>query len=149
MSRDQNRRIFIIIGNDCLENIVPGCRIHAADGLVQAVQVSVPAHNHDELHLFLGTLGHGGQAGRRVDAQTLEHIFGAVPAEVRVEIAEEVQNVVDFHPAVEIRAFRQVRDDFFGVRAGLISIDVQLSGGGSEQAVDKLDQGRLAAAVWS
>ena len=42
----------IVIADDGGEDVVPGGGVHAADGLIQQIQLCRPAHHHDELHLL-------------------------------------------------------------------------------------------------
>lgn len=147
MGGDDYRRVRAVVADDGAEDIVPGGRIHAADGLIQQIEPGTPAHHQDQLHLLPGALGHLLDALTLIDAQTLQHLLGHVPAEVGVEVAEEIQQLGHVHPGGQIGPLRQVGDDLLGLLAGGHPVNEDLPGGGGQQAVGQLDERGFAAAV--
>ena len=67
------RCIFIIIADDSLQDKIPRSRIHAGNGLIQNIQVGIPAHNQYKLYFFLGALGKGFQPGMKIDMKAFQH----------------------------------------------------------------------------
>ena len=63
---DQHGRIFAVVGKDRPQDIIPGCRVHAADRFVQDIEVCIPAHYEDELYFLLGALAPLESAFRRL-----------------------------------------------------------------------------------
>src|SRR5699024_3623081 len=74
-------------------------------------------------------------------------VAGPVPVEILVKVAEEIQDVRDLHPAVEIGPLRQIGHDLLCLRSRRGAIDGNGAGGGGKKAVQQLDQRRLAASV--
>ena len=147
MGGDDHRRLGVVVADDGGEDVVPGGRVHAADGLIQEIQLCLTAHDHNELHLLPGALAHLLHPLVGPNVQVLEHLLRRVPAEVGIEVAVEVQQLPGGHPGGDAGALRQVAHKAVGcpARGGAADEDLSLAGG--QQAVGQLDEGGLAAAV--
>ena len=144
---DHQGGILIIIAENGVDDIVPGGGVHAADGLVQQIQPGPPAHDQDQLHLFPGALAHLPDPQFRADLQGRQHMLGGVPVEIRIEVAEKVQQLHHVHPPGQIRPLRQIGHQLLGLRPRGMAVDGDNAAAGDQQAVGQLDQGGLAAAV--
>ena len=149
MGGNHHRRLGIVVADDGGEDVVPGGGIHAADGLIQQIQLCRPAHGHDELHLLPGALAHLLDLLFGLDIQVLEHLLRRVPAKIGIEILIEVQKLVGSHPGGDRGPLRQVADQRMALLPRCYTTNKNLPTGRSQQAVSQLDESGLAASVGS
>ena len=149
MGRNDHGSIFVIVVDDGTQDVFSCRRVHTGDGIVQQVELCLTAHDQNQLHLFLGALGHGLQMCGFLDAQGTAHICGLLPLKIRIKITEQVEEIFHLHPVGEVVSVRQIAYDGFGIRARDMSVDKDISGSRLKQTVQDLDQRRLAAPVWA
>ena len=156
MGGDDDRCVLAVVGNDGVQDVVPGRRVHAADGLIQQVETGVAAHGQHQLNLLLVALGKGLEPGIGGDVQPGQHLIGlvGVKADVSlgltgraVKIPEHLHQLLHPHPVGQPVGVRQVGNKGLGVRAGGHAGYLDAAGRGLQQAVGQLDEGGLAAAV--
>ena len=90
MGGNRHGGIRVVVADDGAQDIVPGCRIHAANGLIQQVELCLPAHHQDQLHLFLVSLGEILELIAGGDIEMIEHFQGTLLPEVTVKLPEEL-----------------------------------------------------------
>ena len=67
----------IMVGKDRAQDIIPEPPIYAANGLIQNVQLCIPAHDQNELyHFFLGAPWTWFSAGHLQKCAALPHFRG-------------------------------------------------------------------------
>ena len=49
MGGQQDAGVFVIVGNNGFQDIIPCRRVHARNGFIQNIQVRISAHDEDEL----------------------------------------------------------------------------------------------------
>ena len=135
MGGEQNGGVLAIVGQNGVEDVVPGGRVHSANGLIQEIEGDLPAHHQNELNLLLVSFGEGFQPVTGVDAQTLQHIVRLGGVEVAIKIRKEMDQFLHPHPIVEVTAVGQIGDGEFGLRPHRLPLDGEASGSGGEQAV--------------
>ena len=127
VGRNDNGRVLAVVGNDGVQDVVPGRRVHAADGLIQQVETGVAAHGQHQLNLLLVALGKGLEPGIGGDVQPGQHLIGliGVKADVSlgltgraVKIPEHLHQLLHPHPVGQPVGVRQVGDQLLGLRAG-------------------------------
>ncbi len=147
MGGENNGGLFTVIADNGIQDIVPGCWIHTANGLIQKIEVGLPAHNQNELDLFLGSLGHGLESVIGIDAQSLEHVIGLLLIEVFIEIIKELNDLVDAHPIIQIGSFGQIGNYLLGFHPWLFPVNEDFPTGGCQKLVSQLNKSALTASV--
>ena len=147
MGGDDDGGLGVVVADDGIQDVVPGGRVHAADGLIQQVKPRPAAHDQDQLHLLPGALGHLLDPLLRADVQPQQHLHGPVPVKVPVKVLEKVQQLPGLHPLGQTGPVRQIGHVAVGLLPRLLSGYQDLPAGGGQQAVGQLDEGGLAAAV--
>ena len=78
-----------------------------------------------------------------------KHFQRSLLPEIAVKLAEELHQVPDPHPVVEILLIRQIGYNPFGLDPWTVPVDPDLAGGRCQQSVCQFDEGGLAAAIGS
>ena len=147
MGGDDHRRILRVVAENGVQNVVPGSRVHTADGFVQQIQLRLTAHGQNQLNFFLGAFGQMFEPLAVCNLQIAQHLFGLAAVEVRVKVGKHPHQLPHGHPVWQIIGIRQIGDHLLGLRSRRLSIDLDGAGGGHQKAVGHFDQRRLAAAV--
>ena len=110
MRTDQDGRFFVIVGDDRIQDIISGSRVHTRDRLIQKIQFRMPGHRQDELDFFFRALGHFLHRHLHIDIQCFQHLHGTAAIEIGIEIFIEIQKIIAIHPIRQIVPIRQIRD---------------------------------------
>ena len=144
---DDDGGLWIVVGNDGVQDVIPRCGVDAADRLVEQVELCLAAHCQHELHLLLHALRHLADGLVEVQAEVREHPLCGLPVEIGVEITVEVQQLPRFHPRAERDAVGQVGHDGVRLRRRGFPVDQNFTARGLKQAHGELDERGFAAAV--
>ena len=144
---DEHRAVFVVVGENGIHNVVPGRRVHPGDGLIQQVQLGLPAHHQSQLELLLGALGHGFDPVFFLDAQPLAHFRSLGCVKVLVKVPEKSHKVPHLHPVCNVHPVRQVAHLSLGVGTGGVAVNQQLPGGRLQKTAQELDEGGFSRAV--
>ena len=146
---DDDGGVLVVVADDGAENVVAGGGVHAADRLIEQIQLRRAGHDEDQLELFARALGERFDALGDVEAEALDHLLRRVAAEVGVEVGIVVDGLRDGHPVGQGVAVGEIGDDGLRLRRGGFAVDQNFAARGGEQTVGELDEGRFAAAVWA
>ena len=147
MGGKNDGRIPAVVVQDGAQDVVPGGRVYAANGLIQQVELCGAAHGKDQLHLFLAALGEGLEPRLRFQFQPGQHFVCLSGVKIGIKFVEHFHQLLHTHPVRQPVGVRQIGHDGFGVRPGGHAGDPDAACTGLQQTVRQLDEGGLAAAV--
>ena len=119
---DQHSPFRIVVVQNRRQDIVPGRRVHPCDGFIQEIQFCLPAHNQNQLHLFLRPFGQRLHPELFINLQCFAHMIRFRPVKILIKILKKVKEIAYLHPSCKIRLIRKIADDGFGIGAGTLPI---------------------------
>ena len=86
MGGEHDGRVFVVIAQNGVQNVIPRSRIDAAQRLIEQVQPRGARHHQAELHFFPHALAHRADALAVVELQIQQHVARLCAVEIREEI---------------------------------------------------------------
>ena len=144
---DEHRGPRLAAFHHRIQHQVPRGRVHAAEGLIQQIELCPAAHHQRELHLLPQALGELAQAALAVYAQAREQRRGPLAVKIRVEVREKVHELTHPRPLGQLQPLRHVRDGRLGLRPRRAAAYKYTARARLKEPVRQLDKRGLAAAV--
>ena len=87
MSGDDDGGIGVVAADDGGQDVIAGRGIHAADGLIQNVELGAAGHDQHQLYLLLVALGKGAELGVHVNGEVGLYLLCSL-TELLCDVAE-------------------------------------------------------------
>ena len=149
MGGENHRSVRIVVPDNRGENIIPGRRVHAADGFIQKVQSRGAAHDHNQLDFLPSTLRHLPDGLSGLNIQVLQHLYCGILAEICVKIAVEVQKLHRRHPSRYGGPLREIADLRPALPSRRETADADIARLRRQKPVGYLNQRCLSASIGS